>query len=85
MTTLLLFAVCIGLCSAFFVTLFKKFGVWEYLQSRIPGPWGCDFCLNFWLCLLALIILSLFALPPHWPDSFIVLLMATTIGRHFTP
>lgn len=87
MSSLILYALIIGACSAFLVMTLKRTGVLDYLQNQTPAflPWACDFCINFWICLLTIAILTATSGPPMSLQRFtLAVLIATTFGRNLT-
>jgi hypothetical protein len=52
----------IGATSAFVIIVARKIGLLDYLESRSPKwmPWGCDFCLGFWISAILAILAFIF-------------------------
>jgi hypothetical protein len=70
-----------GMCAFIIITL-RKWGVLEYLQARTWRwlPWGCNFCLGFWLSVLFSTLAFTFLEPFTW-SMLLVPILATTFNN----
>lgn len=89
MTELLLQTILMALTlsglSAFLIMTGRKTGVLDWLQARTPTwlPWGCNFCLGFWLSILFSILgAGVFGVDETFP-LILVPVLATTFNNVF--
>src|SRR5688572_22060322 len=73
-----------GLC-AFIIGVGSTSGALQKLQERTPSwmPFGCNFCLGFWLSVLFSILAFRFIEPFTWP-MILVPILSTAINRILT-
>ena len=74
----------IGALSAFMIIVARKIGLLDYLEARSPKwmPWGCDFCLGFWISCILAILAFIFVVKFKGLMAMIPLISAT-INRAF--
>jgi hypothetical protein len=80
-------ALVAGLISTFIITVCRKTGLLEYLQSRtririLYNLLQCDFCIGFWLSLIITILAFVFLVPFTWL-AVIVPPMAAAFNNRF--
>lgn len=70
---------------AFVILLFDKWEVWNWLAARAPKwtPFGCQFCLSFWLSVLIVILAVWFKLLPWEWQTLLAPMLVTTATRIF--
>lgn len=84
MTELLLQTILMALTlsglSAFLIMTGRKTGALDWIQARTPTwlPWGCNFCLGFWLSILfSILAVTVAGVDPTWPLLLVPILAAT--------
>lgn len=82
--TAIYIGIALGACVAFIVILLGKWGLWDFLVIYTPKflPWGCEFCLCFWLSLL-LTILAFTLWLPFTVVMVLVPIISTAMARAF--
>lgn len=81
----ILMALTLSGLSAFIIMIGRKTGVLDWLQARTPAwlPWGCNFCLGFWLSILFVILaVTVAGVDATWP-LILVPVLATTFNNAF--
>ena len=82
--TAIIIGVAMGACVMFIIIVLSKWHVWDTLAIYTPKflPWGCEFCLCFWLSLL-LTILAFTLWLPFTVVMVLVPIISTAMARAF--
>lgn len=83
--TIFFTGLCMACACAFLIITLSRFGVLDWLESRVSWPFffvfGCQFCLGFWLSLLFTILVFTLWLPFDWTAILIMIVSTATTQK----